>query len=430
MDEDLLGYLLAALEPHEMREVEERLRVDPEAREELARIERSLRPLDESREENESPPPDLIARTLASLPPLPPAGEVGSEGESDPASRGDLMPADKLMPADNGGGDFVTLSPLRSGIETPSGTNRGWLDWFAGAVASAILLGLLLPALAEGRFEARKIACQDQLRQFGSAITQFVLRDESERLPAVAERGPEAFAGIYAVRLNDAGLLPDPSLRWCPSVWRPDWAAGSAERPSDSCEWGGDPGDWSVASGDGFPFESAGKRGRVTGRVAGADRVEPAGRGNRAGRGGHGDRGGRGGRVVSAAALSLASVNRLKELQRLSGGHYAYTLGVVDGRRYRSPRYQGRTSFAVMSDAPLGGDPRSGVDASRLGHGGRGINVLYESGRVRFVPVDAIETIPDHPLLNMRGDVEAGVNIDDAVLGPSWRGPFLDAPQR
>ncbi len=63
-------------------------------------------------------------------------------------------------------------------------------------------LAWLLPAMAKGRFESRKVACQDQLRQFGTALTQYVIRSPQERLPAVSESGPEAFAGMYAVRLK------------------------------------------------------------------------------------------------------------------------------------------------------------------------------------------------------------------------------------
>ena len=48
MYEDLLGYLLGALEPHEMRRVAELLRHDPQARAELERLESALRPLEET----------------------------------------------------------------------------------------------------------------------------------------------------------------------------------------------------------------------------------------------------------------------------------------------------------------------------------------------------------------------------------------------
>jgi len=63
-------------------------------------------------------------------------------------------------------------------------------------------------------------------------------------------------------------------------------------------------------------------------------------------------------------------------------------------------------------------------------HGGNGINVLFEDGRVQFVTLSAIDELPDHPLLNHRGLREAGVNIDDASLAPSWSAPFIDAVQR
>ena len=82
MHEDLLGYLLGALEPLEMRRVAQRLQDDPEARRQLEEIERSLRPLEEGFEPPPDPPTDLISRTLASLPPLPAPGGDAAATES------------------------------------------------------------------------------------------------------------------------------------------------------------------------------------------------------------------------------------------------------------------------------------------------------------------------------------------------------------
>ncbi len=242
-----------------------------------------------------------------------------------------------------------------------------WLDWAGSAVAAAIILGLLLPSLAQGRFESRKIACQDRLREFGTAITQFVNRNQQERLPAVCESGPEAFAGVYAVRLNEAGLLDDPSIRWCPSLDPP-----------------------------------------------GNDEVTLANLN----------------KIVSIEDLHQASVDRLRQIQQFVGGHYAYTLGVIDHDQFSPPRYESRSSFAVMSDAPFAGIANPYDLARRIGHSGTGINVLFEDGRVKFITVSALESMPDHPLLNHHGEVEAGVNVDDASLAPSWRPPFLNVKQR
>ena len=192
-------------------------------------------------------------------------------------------------------------------------------------------------------------------------------------MPAVSESGPEAFSGVYAVRLSDAGLLEDPAVRWCPSLDQPD------------------------------PREAT-----LTNL----------------------------GQIVSVDALHRASVDRLQQIQRYAGGHYAYNLGVVEEDRLASPKFEARSSFAVMSDAPLIGN--AGISqvtsveqlGDWLGHGGIGINVLFEDGCVRFLTLDSLNSMPDHPLVNHRGEVEAGVNIDDASLAPSWRPPFIDVPQR
>ncbi|MCP4943925.1 MAG: hypothetical protein GY924_18365, partial [Planctomycetaceae bacterium] len=79
MHEDLIGYLLGALEPHEMRRVAQWLEEDPEARQELEAIERSLRPLEEAYEPPEPPPQDLVAKTLAALPPMPSPDSIGRD---------------------------------------------------------------------------------------------------------------------------------------------------------------------------------------------------------------------------------------------------------------------------------------------------------------------------------------------------------------
>lgn len=369
-DEDLLGYLLGALEPDEMRRVEQWLRHDPAARQELAEIERALGRLDEQAEPAEMPPPDLVSRTLASLPPLPaPEGtDGGTEHQPHDAVAGapeDQAPEDQTSAGSVRTGD--SLMPMHSGIEPRSEANSGWFDWMASLVAAAILLGLLLPALAEGRFESRKRACQNNLREFGTDLSLFSVYNQQSRLPAVGESGPEAFAGIFMLRLRDVGLLHDASIRWCPSLDRPTLTS-----PAD-------------------------------------DQAEE---------------------LVALEELHRAPVDRLKALQRAAGGHYAYCLGVIEGQHYVPPRYEGRSSFAVMSDAPLGRVTPGEVASGRIGHSGRGINVLYEDGRVQFLPLHSLDAVPDHPLWNHRGEVEAGVNIDDASLGSSSRPPFINARQR
>ena len=387
-DEDLLGYLLGALEPHEMRRVQQWLRNDSAARRQLAEIERTLGQFDAQAEPPELPPTDLVSRTLDQLPPLPPPPggqeplDVDAGFGPSPTELPELGPTEGhlSLPGDvtsdafdpqtaSHSADALAASPA-SGHQPPAESGWTWFDLLASSAAATVLLGLLLPALAEGRFEARKNTCQDNMRQLGTELTQFVARNQQGRLPAVAERGPEAFAGVYALRLRDAGLLNDASIRWCPSL-----------EPSAAMR--------ATAGGAGQQPE-----------------------------------------LVSLDTLHRASVNRLQALQRAAGGHYAYTLGVLEGQHFAPPRYESRASFAVMSDAPLGRVTAGGVASDRIGHSGRGINVLYEDGRVAFVALSDLDAMPDHPLLNHRGEVEAGGNVDDAALAPSWHPPFISVPQR
>ena len=368
MHEDLLGYLLGALEPEEMQRVSAWLRESPEAQAELAELERRLKPLDEGFEAIEAPSDDLLERTLISLPPGPP-----------PSSPEEAAAIEASLPSDTREtNDPVRLASMEQA--NPNEVNSGrWsmLDSIGSLVSIAILLALLLPMIAEGRFESRKVACQDKLRQYGTAFLQYVNRDQQRRLPQVAPTGPEAFAGIYAIRLSDAGLLPMELNRWCPSAGLPLPRSMPEELKNHPNM---------VASLNSLP---------------------------------HVDH------------LHSMAVNELKQVQRFAGGHYAYTLGVVDERGYGSPRFEARTSFAVMADAPIGGALGApGRDRLKYSHGGEGINVLYEDGAVRFVRVEAFNTMPDHPLINHNGASEAGVNIDDASLSPSWRPPFNDALQR
>jgi prepilin-type processing-associated H-X9-DG protein len=64
MDENLLGYLLGALDPDESRKVEALLEADPAARERLEALRQLLDPL-AADSEDEDPPRGLTARTLA-----------------------------------------------------------------------------------------------------------------------------------------------------------------------------------------------------------------------------------------------------------------------------------------------------------------------------------------------------------------------------
>ncbi|QDV46446.1 hypothetical protein Enr13x_63550 [Stieleria neptunia] len=342
-----------------MQRISDWLRDHPEGREQLAEIERSLKPLEDSFEAVEAPSDDLLARTLAAIPDgIPPIEDTPVED----------TPADPP----------VTLTDVDLSGEAGAGGNR-WniMDSIGGLLSVATLLALLLPTIAAGRFEARKVACEDRLRRNWTALMQYVYRSEHGRLPEVAESGREAFAGMFAIRLADAGLLDDADQRWCPSADLPMLNDPVGSEPSETS-----------------PLVSLST-------------------------------------LPSVESLHKIPYNDLKQVQQHAGGHYAYTLGVIGDQGFSSPRFEARASFAVMADAPLEHAMTADQPAKmRFSHSGQGINVLYEDGSIRFIPADSLDSMPDHPFFNHRGTSEAGVNIDDASLSPSWRAPFSISLQR
>lgn len=407
MREDLLGYLLSALEPHEMRRIDQRLQEDPLLREELAKVQRMLDEFDQVAGENDlvELPPDLISRTLdcieqAETDANDNAGfdSVGFDSAVDSAADQSLVAggSHSLFSSDS------SLSGMRPERLLPTRAQQTWADLLVSALAAAAILALAFPVVSRYRGEARKMACQNNLRQLGVAIGDYVLGRNDSRLPQIAESGLEAFSGIWELRLADRGLLTDPSWRWC----------ADGEIPSEVCPRNCDEPQWSTAGNQATGAKLAPDRGgTVFSRVGSHDLINSE-------------------HLMDAAFRG--DIKLLKFIQRTAGGHYAYNLGVIENGKYQTPRDEGRASFAILGDMPIAGrHSADGIDVTTLKwHHGQGANILYEDGSVRHMRPASMIDIYDHPYTNHRGSMAAGVNIDDASLAPSWFAPTPEAMQR
>ena len=102
-----------------------------------------------------------------------------------------------------------------------------------------------------------------------------------------------------------------------------------------------------------------------------------------------------------------------EEMVRTMGGDYGYTLGHRDASGELQPnRDLRRTHHPLMADAPNDGGERSSNHPDGLHH------VLFEDGHIkRFGPSD-LHT-GDHLFKNHDGQVAAGVDEEDAVIGDS-----------
>lgn len=183
MREHLLGYLLGALEPTEHEMVEARLAEDPALQDDLMRLRSKVAPLaaDIDSEEYE-PPAGLAARTCNFV-----AARAVHSARTAAAFSAELAPASAWR-----------LQDLL----------------VAGGICIAASL-LLFPAISNSQSKARLMACQNNLREIGTALTSYSQVHQGY-FPLVPQRGKLAVAGSYAPMLREAGLLNNPSRLICP----------------------------------------------------------------------------------------------------------------------------------------------------------------------------------------------------------------------
>ncbi len=189
MDENLVGYLLNALDAETQHEVEASLRKSPELRSRLELLERSLAPLESDRE-TPAPRPGLVLSTLAhiaefqcrKLPDAPPP----PRSQTVPAGRPRLRRADALVAA--------LLLIVLGGLSTPF-LLRIWRDY-------------------HGRAE-----CRNNLLLIWRGLQSYCDSHEGS-FPKVDEHGAHGVAGIFVPMLADSGMLnPEISVA-CPAQER------------------------------------------------------------------------------------------------------------------------------------------------------------------------------------------------------------------
>ncbi len=177
MQEDLLGYLLGALDADEMQRIECELHRSPALRRRLQTLRCSLAPL-EAVEQDVEPPADLVESVWSAI--------DGRQLDQVPTPRSFSRVTEDLV----------------------AGMHRYALnDVVVLALVALVAITLFFPALANGRYEARKLACQNNLRLLGAGLISHSERQPDQRFPMVPVTGNRSFAGIYASTLRSDQLL-------------------------------------------------------------------------------------------------------------------------------------------------------------------------------------------------------------------------------
>jgi len=129
--------------------------------------------------------------------------------------------------------------------------------------------------------------------------------------------------------------------------------------------------------------------------------------------------------IPSWEQLDGARGEMLQKLYEAMGGDYGYNMGYQQDGQLVTPRDQRRTNYVLLADKPSDGRP----GRTTANHGGRGQNLLCEDGHVCWCPTGSMGTEPmaevtDDPYHNLQGEVAAGLDRHDAVIGASADSPL------
>lgn len=186
MHDDLLGYLIEALDPEEKNAVDAYLRAHPEARQHLAPLRRALDLLDQDKERTDvDPPSDLRLNTLAKV----------------------AEHMCRTLPT------APRVSPRQA-----DGRRRRYPRWADMLVAALILIlvgGIFFPMVANLWTRSHVKACQENMRTMWVAFQDYSNLYEGN-LPQVHEP-PLAAAGVFIPILHEARVLPDNVSVGCPA---------------------------------------------------------------------------------------------------------------------------------------------------------------------------------------------------------------------
>ncbi len=182
MDEKLIGYCLNLLDDETQQEMEEYLRRHPEAQQRVHRLRKALAPLASDSLED-SPPPDLVTRTLGCI------AEYRCQK---------LPMAPRVSPR----------QPMR----------QGWWrrpDFLAASILILSLVAVGVPFVFRSRHQAGVLRCADNLRNFHHALVDYADHNERREFPMIQENGACSFAGSFIPLLHDAGMLDERLMTNC-----------------------------------------------------------------------------------------------------------------------------------------------------------------------------------------------------------------------
>jgi len=212
--EDLLGYVLGALDAQEHRDLQQTIDQNPEIEEELLRIKSSLMPLDEL--DTAGPRTGLARRTCEAVANFEKAKLQSGSTAVSPADLSPLGLAPETHLTLVGEAESPKIRPVIS-ERLLHPTTWSVPDVLVGVALLTICAGILFPTISYARNNSRIVACQDNLRQIGVAMMDYSSLNDGNFV-AIPDAGNLAASGCYAPILKNAGLVEDDSIFACAGI--------------------------------------------------------------------------------------------------------------------------------------------------------------------------------------------------------------------
>ncbi len=368
LQEELLGYVLGALDATEERDIQQKIEQDPSLQDQVERIRENLLPL-EALEAPTGMRPGMARRTC----------EWVSGVDKDPTlARPHQIDATDHIESFTAGPDSAVeaiAAPVAAGTSSTTSTTstpgtpcelaakqergsgsfqlmhpRTWsmTDALAGVAIIAVMGGLLFPAISYQRYNSRLLSCQDNMHQIGRALLQYSDINDGQFVK-IPTSGHLSASGYFAPALMEAGLVEDDNVFACAGL-----AASSKNKPVH---------------------------------------------------------------IPSIAQIKSASGEQLDHLRRTMSGNYGYSMGYQNEDRYQPLANRGLSETVLVADMPSLNRP----GRNSINHGAWGQNCLFGDGHVQFIRGDSVGE--DAIFENDYGVVAPGTSEHDSVIAPSHLSP-------
>ncbi len=289
LQEELLGYVLGALEATEERDIQQKIEQDPSLQDQVERIRESLVPL-EALEPPTGMRPGMARRTCEWVsgvdkdPGLAESYRIETtdhiESFADCPVELDVAPAAVSTSGDPKVDASVKNERASQTFHLMHPGTWSMTDALAGIAIIAVMGSILLPAISYQRYNSRLLSCQDNMHQIGRALLQYSDINDG-RFVEIPSQGQLSATGYFAPALMEAGLIDDDSVFAC----------------------------------------------------AGLGQDKPV-------------------HIPSITQIKSASGCQLEHLRRTMSGNYGYSMGYQNEDRYRALANRGLTNTVLVADMP------------------------------------------------------------------------------